>query len=970
MSRSQSIARLCLSASLGALMMSAACAPIANSAITVAPVRAADPTPVVNPPVVFAQTRSDLAADPAARFGRLDNGVGYILYRNGTPPGTASVWMRIQAGSIMEQENQRGLAHFIEHMAFQGTTHVAEGGMVRLLERDGLQFGADTNASTSFFETVYMLNLPTVADPVVDHALFLMRETAGEITFDPDAIDRERGVVLSEERARASVAMRAFTAELEQLLPDAKYPERMPIGLVDVLRTAQRPAFVQFYNDFYRPEYTTLIVVGDVDLDRVEAEIRDRFSSWRPGPQSSNALTDFGSATPPTQPQAKVFIAEGLNDTISATWVRPPDDGVETRETSFHDALFAIATTILNERYGRQANAPETAFAGANFQRQGIPRTASLNALNISPKPGQDRAAFEQAMATLRAYLADGPTQDELERVLLNAERAYTEGVASAATTQTQVIAGRIVETLAQQRVLQSPSQTLAEIKSWMPRITLAVIRSELARINPADAPLLWRQGRSAGSFDEAAMLEAYRTAMSVPVTTIATRQSEVWPYTTFGTPTAVVSRESLPDVDATRVTFANGVVLTVKQTDFENDAIYVTVKVGNGITGVRPDQAATLFMARRLGLGAGGLGQISGDDIAEALAGKTYGLGFSIGDDATTLSGATTQADLDVQMQVLTAFMTDPGFRPDALDRLKLGLPASYDAGRASPDGVYALMARGDLYSDNPLFSTPSQEEALAVTNDDISALIKEQLGHGPVEITIVGDITVEDAIQQVAPTLGSLPPSTMAVAEHGADRLRFPTGNLHEVYTHSGRADQNLSVIAWPTTDFYADPRRATALDLLAAVLTGRELEEVRENQGATYSVSASSIMSEHFPGFGFIITRASVRPELDDAFHEAVSSIVAELKARPVTEDELTRARQPLIDSLRNERNSNGYWLALLSGSLREPRRIATTEARARDLSSVRADEIQALAETYLDMTRALRVQVKPGDHPGTR
>ena len=964
MSRFNRLAGLCAGVSVLALMTTAACAPTRAAVQPIDAVQASGRSPA-NPPVVFAQSLSDLLPDPAARFGRLDNGMTYVIYKNGTPPGTASVWMRVGAGSAMEQEDQRGLAHFLEHMAFQGSTNVEEGEMLRILERDGLQFGADTNASTSFFETVYNLNLPVASERVVDQALFLMRETAGNLTLDAGAIDRERGVILSEERARATVGARAGEAELKALFPGTKYAERMPIGMVDVIRTAERDAFVRFYNDFYRPEYTTLIVAGDIDPERIDAEIKARFSDWNPGPQSADARTDFGIVSPRSAPQAEAFVAEGLVDTMSISWSMSPVDEVETREKSFQDTVFSIATAILNQRFARQAQSNDATFLAAAFQRQDIEHTARLHVLNIRPKEGQDRAAFLETMAMLRDYIANGPTQAELDRILAVAEQTTQERADGARTRHTQEIAGAILASIGSESVLQSPTQTLAEFEAWKPRITLYALKTAISAFDPSTPPLLWRQGDDATSFAKAEMLEAYRVALTAPVNAPAARASSVWTYTDFGQPSAITAREALPGLDATRVTFANGVVLTVKQTSLEDNTVHVAVQVGNGLMGIQPDQGVTLFMARQVGLGAGGLGRLRSEDIQEALAGKAYGMGFGIGDDASSLSGSTTPADLGVQLQVLAAFMTDPGVRPDALERAKAGLPAAFSQARTSPDGVYSLTARDDLYGGDRRFAAPSLDDALAIENDSIAALLKAQLGHGPVEVTIVGDITPDEAIRQVASTLGALPSLPEAVAAPAADQVRFPTTELHRVYTHDGRPDQNLSVVAWPTTDYYADPRKAAGLDLLAAVLTGRELEEIREKQGATYTVTASSNQSTNFPGFGFIISRASVRPEADEAFYETVANIVEALRQRPVTADELTRARQPLIEGLRNERNSNGYWLGILSGTIRNPRQIAVVEARERDLASVTAEEVQTLAQTYLDMGKALRIQVKPRD-----
>src|SRR5690606_24772188 len=228
----------------------------------------------------WAQSVSDVPADPAPIFGVLPNGMRYAVMRNATPPGQASLRLHIAAGSLMEEEDQRGLAHFIEHMAFNGTTSVPEGQLLPILERLGLAFGPDTNAFTSFDQTVYQLDLPNTATDTVATGLMIMREMAGEAVLDAEAIERERGIVISEERTRATPGYRVAQARYDFLMRDQLLPRRFPIGDVDILRTAPRERFVAFYDAWYRPERATLVAVGDFDPAEMEARIRADFSDW------------------------------------------------------------------------------------------------------------------------------------------------------------------------------------------------------------------------------------------------------------------------------------------------------------------------------------------------------------------------------------------------------------------------------------------------------------------------------------------------------------------------------------------------------------------------------------------------------------------------------------------------------------------------------------------------------------------
>jgi len=238
----------------------------------------AEPSPAVNG---WGVRSTDVTPDPSIKYGMLPNGMRYAIMRNSTPKGTASVRLQIAFGSIGEGEKERGLAHFIEHMAFNGSTHVREGEMIKILERQGLAFGPDTNAVTDFDTTTYMLDLPKTDNEHIDTALFLFREVASEVKFDPGAVDRERGVILGEERARDNFQFHQLVDALGFELPDTPYPNRLPIGLDAVIKSASADTIRDLYRRYYRPENATLVFVGDADPAMIEAKIRKSFGDWR-----------------------------------------------------------------------------------------------------------------------------------------------------------------------------------------------------------------------------------------------------------------------------------------------------------------------------------------------------------------------------------------------------------------------------------------------------------------------------------------------------------------------------------------------------------------------------------------------------------------------------------------------------------------------------------------------------------------
>ncbi len=918
-------------------------------------------------PVHFAQDYSDIKADPNVRFGRLANGMTYAILRNATPPGTASLRLRIGGGSMMETEQQRGLAHFLEHMAFNGSKNVPEGDMVKILERHGLKFGPDTNAFTSFDQTVYELDLPKSTDDDLDTALLLLRETAGNLLLAPDAIDRERGVILGEERLRDSPGTHEFKKWAAIAYNGQKYSERLPIGLVDVIKNAKADQFADFYHAYYRPERGTVVAVGDFDVAKMEAKIKAKFGDWKAEGSKDLRVTDFGPYK--TKPvQSDVYTENGLPDGITLTWSKAKDERYQTEAKAEVDFIDQIRTAILNDRLERQAKKPETAFAAASLYQFGPEHTADTLQLGVTPKPGQDKAAFEQAYTTVRQFKLYGADQTELDRVLTDLDATFKAGVEGEKTRNNRALAEGLVDAVNSADVFTSPTQDYAFFKALRPRITLSAVNGGIEKVFAADGPLLWHSGQAAGDLDKAALSATFDNINAAKLAKYESQANKTWPYTEFGTPSAVVKREEIKDLGVTQLTYANGLKAVIKPTKFKQNEIGVIVQFAGGQASLSPSQNPPIFEAQVADLLDGGLGKLDANEIKDSLTGKIVRLDFGIGEDASQLSGATTPADFETQMQLLMAFTTDAAYHADAWERLKSFLPNYYTSLGASTDGVFQLHGTAALHGGDPRFGIPPQDEFLKVSNDQVKALIDRQLKSQPVEITIVGDITEDKAEAVIAKTFATLAPRTATAAPADAGTVKFPVANLSQTFEHHGRADQDMSLIAWPTTDFYADTKTARGLEMLANVMQLRLIDVVRENKALSYSPNAGSYASDTFAGYGYLSASAEVKPDQDQTFYDALAGIVADLKAKPISDDELLRARKPSLDKLENDWKTNSYWLRVLPGSARDPRSIDAIRSRRDQLTSVTAADIQKMANTYLDMAKAMRIQIKPGKDAG--
>lgn len=927
-----------------------------------APAASAPASAVPQRNLSFAHERSDLTPDAAARFGRLPNGMRYVIYRNATPPGEASIRLRVDAGSLMETDRQLGLAHFIEHMAFNGTKNVPEGEMIKILERYGLAFGPDTNAYTSFEETVYMLDLPDVREEVVDTALMLMRETAGNITFDAAAIDRERGVVLGEERVRSSPAFRALVEGLRfgskgQLLGD-----RLPIGSTEILRTAPRQEFVDFYNKFYRPERTTLVVVGDIDPAAIESKIRARFADWQGvGPAANDP--DFGPLAPRGF-ETRAYVEAGAPLQASLSWTRPYVGAVETKARWNHDVREQLALAVLNRRLnriGRQADAP---FTAASAGVDELPRTFEATELNITPKPGKLNESVAAVEQEVRRFVQFGVQQAELDREITELRSRLRAAVDGAGTRRNPLIAMSIVATLNTDEVFTSPAQNLALFEEAVAGFTAAQANELGKALFAGQGPLLYATSPEPLAGGEAALAAAYQASTRVAVAAPTVETAKAWTYTSFGAAAQPANVQTDQSLGVTTATFPNGVRLVVRPNAARKDEIWVRARFAGGRTALPTDREMQTWIWGGA-FTEGGLKDLTAEEMSQALTGKIYGANLAISDDAVLMSGRTRPADFATQLQVLAAYTTAPGWRPEGFQRVRGQADNLWRQLESSPDGVFARDGARTLRGGDKRWGFSNRAAVDAAQPSDLQSWLSPILASAPLEIVIVGDVDPQEAIRQVGATFGALPArAAQAPRLSGSDRLRFasPAAQAIEL-EHKGRADQGLAYVAWPTDDFYDDMKTARTMTLLQAVMRLRLIDEVREKQGASYGASSGGEMSEVFDEFGLVNASAPVKPEAFAQFFETANTVAADLAARPIEQDELDRARRPILEQLERDQAGNEFWLGRLTGSAFEPRKLESIRNQKAMLESITAADIQAAARRFLKPETAVRIVARP-------
>ena len=909
---------------------------------------------------VWAFESSDIPVDPAFRFGRLENGMRYVIRQNATPKGTAIVRMEVAAGSFDESDAERGFAHFVEHMAFNGSTHVPEGEMVRLLERNGLAFGADTNASTGFERTIYMLDLPRNDPALLDVALMLMRETASELTFAREAIERERGVVLAEMRDRNSYQLREFMDDAKFLHPHALYPKRLPIGTAETLNAATADSLKAFWQREYVPAQTTVIVIGDFAPEAVEAEIRAKFASWQSSPaepQPRGGPVDFDD-----RGRTGIHIDPALPERTTASrhgpWLDEPDSTAQRRE----NLLRSIGYDIVNRRFLRMSRQPDPPFRGAGFGTGDIFKAGRTTRLVVDTVDGKWRRGLIGAVLEYRKALRYGFTKAEMAEQIANIRAQTRNAAASADTRSHAALANAVFALLHDDAVPSTPQDVLERLEAFIPEITpRSVLKAMEREALTLEDPLLRLRGRTAPDQGEAAIRAAWNEALRMPLSHGGQDSLASFAYTDFGKPGTVVTdtRESALGIRSLR--FANGVMLNIKSTDIEKDKVLLQVSVDGGDRLKTRDNPLATEMVQLFR--EGGLGKHSLDDLQTILAGRTVDADIVSTPETFVAQSRTTPRDLEPQLQLYAAYVTDPGYRHEGQVQYWNRVNTYFKQLRATPSAALDSALGGILSDNDPRFTLQTQPAYQRLTFAKLKQDLADRLAHGAIEIGIVGDVDEDQVIALVAQSFGALPAREPGFHSNAEEPARtFTADRGKRILRHTGPQDQALLHMVWPTRDD-SDPIETLALQLLQRVVRIELTEVLREKLGKAYSPGASSAPSPWWPGYGTFSLNASVAVSDVPATRAALVEAIAELRRQPISDDILQRARQPMIEAQDNALKSNLGWMNLVDRAQTEADRIDRFLQTRERLQKLTALDVLAMAERYLDPGAAVEVLVLP-------
>ena len=903
-------------------------------------------------PPPWPQGDSDLAPDPAIRAGVLPNGLRYLVRPNAEPRGRTVLRLVVLAGSLHEEDNERGLAHFVEHMAFNGTRLFPKDSIVSVLRRHGLAFGADVSAFTHPTHTIYGLDVPSHDAVRLEEGFAVLREFADGLTFDPAEVEAERGVIHSERRARDNWQARAGDAFTRFLHPLALLARRNPIGLEDVIDRATPDDLRAFYQKWYRADNLLLIVAGDAPPERLEELVHAQFATLAtPATPLPTPPNPGWMGNPPEFDAALHSTPETGAVTFFLTSITPGDAGIETAARRTTGLERELVINVMAERFSqlRRERAQEFGEASAFVQKVGSDSTQATLSLTTSTLNWSNAVltlANEWQRATQQGFTAAEITE-ALERV----RRRYEYAVAAAPTDPSEAIVERIASAVVHRQVPGSWEQFATASEAAMADFTPARAAEVWQDLWRPGAPRLFALGNLALAEATEVFTNTWNAGLARPLPPPPKPVIASLDYRPAKKPGAIRKRTHIADLDIHAIEFANGIRLNLKATPFNKNLVWLRARVGYGLVSLPPKRAGLNLIANSYVTEAG-VGRHFGDDLRRYIAQRNLTFGFGVSEDAFAFRGGSDTRGLPDLFLLLSAHLEDLAWRESAFQTARLRTLLHYTEADREVGAALNAMSSRVMSKDNPLFSLPAPQKTSGRTFAELVTWLENALKAGPVEIGLVGDFDVEGAIADAARTLGAMPKRAVRKPpKKDFNRIEFHgTPGRWQVDVASGipRAAVRVQWLVRGCSDVHTLRR----LEALAEVLEHRVHKEIREGLGATYDPSGGVWNGETLRDDGYLMIYLTAPPADALKLAKRITYLAEELATTGITAEDLEAVRQPILAGNDRRLRDNNYWLHyVLQGLQEQPARLEWPRSRERDYRDMTVAELNQLAKQYL-------------------
>jgi len=905
---------------------------------------------------------AQIPVEPQITVGQLDNGIRYYLRSNKKPEKRAELRLVIKAGSILEDDNQQGLAHFVEHMAFNGTKNFPKAEIVSFIESLGMRFGADLNAYTSFDETVYMLTIPTDKAEVLDKSLQILEDWAHNVSFDTAEIDKERGVIMEEWRLRQGAGMRILNTLFPVLLKGSRYADRIPIGKTEIIQTFRPEVLKKFYTDWYRPDLMAVVAVGDFDKTAVEGLIRKHFASIpkaaSPRPRPTYDVPDH---------QGTVYITAKDKETTSTSVeidnVLParPEGSYGSYRQGIVDQLFS---GMLSARFSEMAQKADAPFNSASVGRTSfVTRSKEQAMLTARVKEDGIERGLDAVLGEVERVRRFGFTAPEMDRQKANILRSYERSVAEKENRQSDSHADEYVRNFLINESLPGADLEYALHQRFLSQITLAEV-NELAKewFTDQNRFVVITAPDKAGLSvpDEAKLAAVIKAASAKELTAYVDTVASTTLMDSQPASGSITKTSTKDAVGITEWELSNGVKVVLKPTTFREDEILFRATSPGGTSLASDKDYASASSAAQI-IGSGGLGRFSAIDLRKVLTGKVASANASIGELEEGLSGSSSRKDLETMFQLIYLRFTQPRADETVFGLQIAQLKTALANQRAVPEYAFSEALNSVLGQDHPRRRMLTPESVDQWNLDTSLAFYKDRFADASdFTFVFVGNFDLPTMKPLVERYLGGLP--AIRRQENWKDvGARLPTGVI-ERKVEKGIEPKSQAAIVFSGPFEYNQANRI-AIRAMVQVLQTRLLETIREELGGTYSVSVTSGYQK-FPNSEYTVSvRFGCDPARTDDLVKRVFEEIEKFKATGPTDKQTTDEREAMLRDFETSSKQNAYIASQMVFKYQYGEDVAGVWEVPDYFRKLDSAMIQQAARTYLNPKNTVKVTLFP-------
>ena len=871
---------------------------------------------------VVAQDALKIPVDPDVRIGKLDNGLTYYIRHNAWPEQRAEFYIAQRVGSIQEDDNQRGLAHFLEHMAFNGSKHFKGNEMLRWCESVGVKFGTDLNAYTSIDQTVYNIsNVPTTREGIIDSCLLILYDWADGLLLEKEEIEKERGVIHEEWRLRTSAQMRMLERDLPKLYPGSKYGHRMPIGLMEIIDNFERPFLQAYYEKWYRPDNQAIIVVGDVDVDKVEQKIKTLFSPIAL-PKNPAQVTTYPV---PDNNEAIYVIDKDKEQRYNIIEVMMKHEAVpDSIKTSISyliaDFVKGAALSMLNDRLKEYAEKPESPFLQASVGDGDYLLSRGVDAfeMGILPKDGQSEAAVTAVLTEVRRAAEFGFTATEYGRYKAN----YTSNLDKQYSNKDKRFNRQFVNQYVQHYLNNEPIpsidftyQTMKQLVPMMPLEMVNVVIPSMICQSDTNLVVLNFNNEKEGAVypTEEGLKNAIAAGRSAQIEAYVDNVKDEPLMTTLPTPGKIVKEKKDKRFDYTELTLSNGVKVVLKQTDLKKDQVLLRGYGYGGNALYGNEDLPNLNMFGEV-IEASGLGNFSHTELEKALAGKIASASLSLDTYRETVSGSSTPKDVETMLQLVYLYFTNINKDQKSYDNLMQTAEVSLKNRLLQPEAVFSDSLTLTLGNHHPRVKPMDLDDLKKVSYDRILQIAKERTANAAAfTFDIIGNYDEQTIRPLIEQYLGSLP-SQKKVEKAKKIDTDFK-GVVSNHFKHKAETPKAIGVMLWYSKKMPYNAENSIKASMAGQILSMEYLKKIREDASAAYTVGASaSLSTDDFENNATIYVYCPMKPEKADVALQIMRDEVQNI-TKGCDPDKLAKVKEYMLKNHADQLKQNNYWLTTI-------------------------------------------------------